>query len=868
MKGKYAILILTLVLLAPFGSLAYSLLPSVQAGSVNPVTYVPPSLNHTETLGITTSLGGAVLVNHLFGNLTLQTPFSSSDLSHVSLLVFSFVGGTWNWNYWPKPFWKAPIGASMRVVFQGVVSEEDVSNRIQQAKALSRIFAQMYDLESTVIYLVERQGGTLVVDLYAQCNVDSVISLWAKTLPSDGFGKLVNTSIVGSSPFKYLGISLQNPKAGTTLGGVSAIYVRTGAVSVENGNYTLSLNSVVGHTGSIAASVNASESLIYLVFPYLANITSVTPEPTFPHAEDWEIWSEYWGKTEMEPELRRATYGLCGLLIWDMGNITSAEDIVVSYDFDYTIERLTHRPIILATTTLDPPRPGLGENVNLTITLENVGNLTAEHILVRPLVFPWLFATIFEAIYDDVENSGFLQYGINRDFFRHLVSLIYGATEYISKLEPGETKTVTRTFKFSELLPRMFFVRIKAIYFLMGCAVIYGDQYHRRYMVTSNGYFTGIGIESPALMSTLTMDKYLVKVGENVTLTLVIKNLGDKDVSNVDVHIFAISKLRENLAAIFMERNQAIDFLGPSEWREREMWMRFNQFDVYHETVPIIPAGGNHTITIERKIPWLGGSSSLVAAITFPFSWQSYMDPDIWSRLSSHQAIVKHLPSRLLLLSNSVNLYLVPGVVGPAEAPQPKLEVSKSFSTKNISIGSTVDISIRVKNVGELPANVTVKDLMPTGCTLASITASGGTTFNRTVGTIPFKGKIYKVTVVGVRNLEVKPGETAYLNYTVRVVGDISGLDPPAVESTSDKVIIGPALVTYSSDQPTIDPGIVGDTEVLVAVDSGSVNSGFSLVSYTPAGDSNLLPRSLVFMGVFGAVAAAVVFLLLGRRGR
>jgi len=112
MKQKYALLILTLILLAPFAGVAYPMLTSAQA-ETEPITYVFPSLNHTETLGVTTSLGGAVLVNHFFGNLNLTTPFSSSDLSHVSLLVFSFVGGTWSWNYWSKPFWKAPVGASM-----------------------------------------------------------------------------------------------------------------------------------------------------------------------------------------------------------------------------------------------------------------------------------------------------------------------------------------------------------------------------------------------------------------------------------------------------------------------------------------------------------------------------------------------------------------------------------------------------------------------------------------------------------------------------------------------------------------------------------------------------------------------------------
>jgi uncharacterized repeat protein (TIGR01451 family) len=866
MREKYALLILTLVLFAPFASIAYPSLTIAQTGTLEPITYVPPSLNHTETLGVTTSLGGTVLVNHLFGNVTLETPFNSSDLSHVSLLVFSFVGGTWSWNYWSKPFWKAPIGASMKVVFQGV-SAAEVSDYVQKAKALSRVFAEMYGLESTVIYLVEHQGGTLVVDLYAQCSVDSIVSLWAEALPSDGLGKLLNTSVIEEAPFKYLGISLNNPKAGTTLGAVSAIYVRPSAVSVDEGSYTLSLNNVVGYNDSIMASENSTESLIYLVFPYLANITSVTPEPTFPHIEDWETWSEYWGKTEMEPELRRETYGLCGLLVWDMGNITSTDDVVVTYDFNYTIERLTHRPVILATMTMNPPRPDLGQDVNLTISLENVGNETATPILVRPMAYPWLFATIFEAIYDDVANWGFLPNWVNRDFFRSLVSSIYSATVYISELKPGETKTITKILKFSESAPRSFFARIEAFYFPMGCTVIYGDQYHRRYMVTSNGYFTGVGTESPALIATLTMDKYLVKVGENVTLTLVIKNLGDKNVSNIYVSIFAISKLKENLATLFMERNYAIDFLSPCEWRVREMWRRFNQFDVYHETVPTIPAGGNYTITLERKVPWLGGSSSLVAAITFPFDWQSYMDPDIWSRLYSHQVIVKHLPSRLLLLSNSVNLYLVPGVVGPAEAPQPKLEVSKSFSTNNISLGSIVDVVIKVKNVGDLPANVTVRDLLPTGCTLLSVSASSGTTFNRTVSTILFKGKVYKVTVIGVRNLEVEPGQIAYLNYTLKVVGDIGGLDPPAVESASDKVIIGPAIVTYSSDQPTIDPGLAENSEVLVASNSGDINSGFSLVGYTPAGDSNLLPRSLIFMGTLGAIIAVVVLFVLVRRG-
>ena len=109
----------------------------------------------------------------------------------------------------------------------------------------------------------------------------------------------------------------------------------------------------------------------------------------------------------------------------------------------------------------------------------------------------------------------------------------------------------------------------------------------------------------------------------------------------------------------------------------------------------------------------------------------------------------------------------------------------------------------------------------------------------------------------------MNPGETVYLNYTLRITGDISGLDPPVGESSSNDVIIGPATVTYSSDQPTIDPGTVESSEVLVAGESTSVESGFSLVSYTPGGPS--LPRSLIFMGVIGLIAAAAI-LILGRR--
>lgn len=859
MKEKSVILILALVLLAPFTGVAYTSLVGANNETVEPPIAYAPSTNYTETLGITVSIGRTVLVKHFFDNVSLTTPFTDEELSDVSLLVFSFVGGTWNWNYWPKPFWRAPLGASMKVVFRGI-SDAEVSDYIQRAKELSLTFAKMYNLSSTVIYLLEYHGGTLIVGLYAQCDVNSVIDLWAESLPSEGLGELFNASVVEDSPFKYLGISLRDPQVGTTLGSVTAIYVRTGAVSEEEGNYTLSVNEVVGHTGLIAASEDAEESFIYLNFPYLANITEVSPEPSLPKFDDWEEWSAYWGKSEMEPFLRRATYGLCGLLVWDLKNMTSPEDIIVSYDFDFAMERLTHRPMILATTTLLPARPELGDDVDLTIILENVGNATAKHILVRPLVFPWLFVKIFEEIYAQVGNWGFIHDGwVTKDFLRSLINAIYGAVAYIPKLEPGETTTVTRTFKFSDWLPKKFFERIKAFYFPMGCHVLYGDEYHRRYMVTSNGYFTGIGTESPALMSTLTLNKYLVRVGEEVNLTLSIKNLGNADISDVDVYIFSMPKLKANLAARFMAHNQATAYLNTYERRVRATWRRFHQLEVYHETVERIGAGETYNITLERRIPWLGGSTTLVAALTFPYDWESYTESTVWNKIPQQHR--ERLPRRLLLLSNSVNLYLVPGVAGPEEYPQPKLEVSKSFSTDDLSPGTEVDVTVKVTNIGEMPANITVRDLKPTGCNIVpdSITASGGTTFTATIGRPRFR-----VTVIGVRNLEVNPGETVYLNYTLKITGDISGLDPPVTAASSDEVIIGPAIVTYSSDQPTIDPGTVESTEVLVAGETASTDSGFSLVSYTPGGPS--LPRSLIFMGVIGLIAVAAI-LLLSRRG-
>ncbi len=854
MKGKSVILVLALVLLAPFAGVASIPVATAQDGGVEPISYVS-SINYTETLGIAASLGRAVLVKHFFDNITLETPFTDDDLSHVSLLVFSFVGGTWSWNYWPKPFWRAPLGASMKVVFQGI-SDDEVSDYVQKAKDLSLIFAQMYGLDRTVIYLLEYHHGTLVVGLYAQCDMNSVIDLWDNALPSDGLGALFNASIVEDSPFKYLGISLYRPQGGTTLGRVTAIYVRTGAVSKSDGNYTLSVNEVIGHTGPIVASEAAEESFIYMAFPYLANITQVAPEPTFPSSDDWETWSEHSGMEEMEPALRRATYGLCGLLVWDLKEIGSVEDITVSYDFNFTMERLTHRPMILATTTLDPPRPDIGEDVTLTITLENVGNATARHILVRPLVFPWLFVKVFEEIYDKVGDWGFSW--VKKEFLRELIISIYGAMGYLPELGPGETYTFTRTLPLSEWLPQKFFEHIKSLYFPMGCLVLYGDEYHRRYMVTSNGYFTGVGMESPALMATLTLDKYLVRIGEKVNLTLSIKNLGDADISDVEVHIYSVPKLKENLAALFAPRAAAA-YLSRHEWRVRKTWERFHRLEIYHEIIESIGAGEIRNITLERRIPWLGGSTTIVAAITFSHSWEEYMDTTIWGKIP--QRCKERLPGRLLLLSNSVNLYLVPGIAGPVEIPQPKIQVSKSFSSSDLSVGSEVKVIIEVTNIGDQPANVTVRDLMPTGCRLLDITASSGTTFNATIGS-----PIFRVTVVGVRNLEVEPGETVYLNYTLRVTGDISGLDPPVTEESPDDVIIGPAVVTYSSDQPTVDPGTAESSEVLVAGETATIDSGFSLVSYTPAGGPSFLTKSLIFMGIIGLVAAAAILILSRRR--
>ena len=859
MNRKSGILILMLVLLAPLTSAAYPSLINVQAGTIKPITYLPTSDDYIETLGITASFDNTVLVSHFFNNITLETPFTANNLTHVSLLSFSFVGGTWDWNYWQKPFWKAPLGASMKIIFQGI-AETEVSSYVQKAKALSLMFANMYNLNSTVIYLLEHQGKTLTVGLYAQCDVDSVIGLWAKALPTKGFGTLINTSVIKDSPFKYLGISLSNPKAGTTLGSVSAIYVRTGAISVKNSDYTLSFNKVLGNTGSIAASEKAEESFIYLAFPYLVNMTSVTPEPTYPSYEDWVEWSKESGESERESDLRRATYGLCGLLIWDMEEIESTPNIAVVYSLNFSMERLTHRPMILATTTLQPPKPTLGQEANLVITLKNVGNETAKNILVRPLVFPWLFTRIFEAIYDNIGNWNFLPDWVSKSFLSNLVSSIYKATGYVSMLGTGETKSITRTLKFSDFLSRKFFENIKSFYFPMGCSVLYSDKYHRSYMVTSNGYFTGIGTISPSLISTLTLDKYLVQLDETVKITLSIKNLGDAPVNDVAVRIVAVSNLRENLAITFMEQNYGIDFLYQHELEEREMLKKFNQLEVYNETVKTIPAGGTHTITIDRKIPWLGGSSSLVASITFPSNWQNQVSTGIWGRLSPHYR--EKLPNRLLILSNTVNVYLVPSKIGPVEVSQPKLEISKAFSTKEVSIGSTVDVTVRVRNIGKLPANVNITDLIPTGCNLLRTTVSSGSVFQGTIG-----GERFRVTALGVRNLEIKPGQTAYLNYTLRVVGDISGLDPPVTESAAGKVIIGPATVTYISDQPTIDPGIVENSEVLVAGNSASLSSSFSLVGYMPVGDSDLLPRSLTFMGILGVVIALVVFLLLSRRG-
>ena len=58
MKGKSVILVLALVLLAPFAGVASIPVATAQDGGVEPISYVS-SINYTETLGIAASLGRA-----------------------------------------------------------------------------------------------------------------------------------------------------------------------------------------------------------------------------------------------------------------------------------------------------------------------------------------------------------------------------------------------------------------------------------------------------------------------------------------------------------------------------------------------------------------------------------------------------------------------------------------------------------------------------------------------------------------------------------------------------------------------------------------------------------------------------------------
>jgi len=355
-----AILLLTIV--TPLQALSLSIKAEYEGSTIE------KPLIH-EATKIIAGRGETAIISHTYlgGNVTFNAiDVSSNVFNNLLKLIVIVENGEWNEKYWPYPLWPWPEGLTIIIQYQGITIDEALS----RGKIVVDMVKQELNVEADVPpFHFQARGNTYTLVYIAErVDFESTVDKWASLLPVNIKDTLINVDNIKESNLTSVVFAiLEDTKEGGFITWMATIYINPNAITIKDREYTLSVNTAVGHEGPIYPVPDVKYSEIFVRIPYVGNVTYFNPLPD-------NLFPDMTGRFRyiLKPE------------DWPVNN-TGTDDIVIKYNFNYTPE--WKFPVIRATFYTEPYNPVIdiinGSEITFWVEIENVGEKTAKDITIR-----------------------------------------------------------------------------------------------------------------------------------------------------------------------------------------------------------------------------------------------------------------------------------------------------------------------------------------------------------------------------------------------------------------------------------------------------------------------------------------------------
>ena len=355
-----AILLLTIV--TPLQALSLSIKAEYEGSTIE------KPLIH-EATKIIAGRGETAIISHTYlgGNVTFNAiDVSSNVFNNLLKLIVIVENGEWNEKYWPYPLWPWPEGLTIIIQYQGITIDEALS----RGKIVVDMVKQELNVEADVPpFHFQARGNTYTLVYIAErVDFESTVDKWASLLPVNIKDTLINVDNIKESNLTSVVFAiLEDTKEGGFITWMATIYINPNAITIKDREYTLSVNTAVGHEGPIYPVPDVKYSEIFVRIPYVGNVTYFNPLPD-------NLFPDMTGRFRyiLKPE------------DWPVNN-TGTDDIVIKYNFNYTPE--WKFPVIRATFYTDPWNPEInvvnGSEIGFWVNITNVDEETAKDITIR-----------------------------------------------------------------------------------------------------------------------------------------------------------------------------------------------------------------------------------------------------------------------------------------------------------------------------------------------------------------------------------------------------------------------------------------------------------------------------------------------------
>ena len=693
-------------------------------------------------------------------------------------------------------------------------------------------------------------------------------NFWYPMAPTTGLGELINLNQLNASPLSIAMIMFDKDAQGYHTLVADAYINPYAIEHFDNGTFYLSVNNVFDHEGRIIASEDVDFSELRIRIPYIGNVTAWSPEtdnlfpdmtgfykytlkPDYvtPNNNVSDIWVKY------SVAVNESAFPVLGARFEIIPSTpTIMFDVNNSLTFQMTVDNMGDTDAYNITAAI-PVERALIEHPNLMPEPINITKVY-HHFVFNSLVNNETILNKFETYVDLYLNSSGQLHG-NRT--QHAVNLIYLYTlgvvssfeqarvdagieqeiwlnititsdtmeyqdnylgsdarnlgSFVAKLDhlaPGENATFNFTINFpgvNQILdpiqqingnltyPSQLNVSSIIIYITdpsikeaaslginasfnkikediisnaskniwhvpIGPLVTFKDAVGHNFFVFANGFATQINDPEPVLISRLTIDDWTLLIDQEVNATLTMENIGTATATGVHVTLYhAIADYNWSFRDIQVVDEKDLGDLAPGQ----------------KTTV-------NFTEIVRTRI----GVHPVLVNIT-------YTDDD---------------GRTLTIFSNMVYIIVLPKLAARDKAdypyPTPELEISKTISSDNITVGDTVTVNITVTNVGDEPTRMIIADVLnstafeplTTGFKVyvdgedITDTIKVDVLFNRNMGSYSVTGIIFRQKVDGrVTGILLEPNQTLVVSYRVRV-------------KAAGSLYMFPTLIKYTSLHP------------------------------------------------------------------